>query len=137
MSEYLLDTNICVHFIKGQYDLESKILKAGLQSCFLSEITIAELLFGAENSSPDRRKINLQRVQTLKSSFAGRIIPIGGCLEEYAKQKSYLMKIGRRVEDLDVFIGASSIVNNLILVTRNTKDFINMVGIQLENWIDV
>lgn len=137
MSKYLLDTNICVHYIKGQYDLENKILNAGFKLCYLSEITIAELLFGVENSSADRYANNLKRVEDLKASFSGRIIPITDCLEEYAKQKAQLRKIGRRVEDLDIFIGATSIVRGLTLVTRNTKDFINMENIKLENWIDI
>lgn len=118
MSKYLLDTNICVHFLKGEYDLQNKILKAGLLSCFLSEITIAELLYGVAYSSPERQLMNRQRVEGLKNSFSGRILPIAPCLEKYAEQKAQLRKIGRRVEDLDLFIGATSIVENLILVTR-------------------
>ncbi|SFE87876.1 PIN domain-containing protein [Spirosoma endophyticum] len=136
MNQYLLDTNICIHFIKGAYDLGSKIQKVGFQSCYISEITIAELLYGVENSSLERRSINLQRVINLRTSFAERVIPISQSLEEYAKQKAQLRKIGRRVEDFDIFIGSISIIKNLILVTRNTKDFINMNGVRLENWID-
>ncbi|GAB3754857.1 PIN domain-containing protein [Spirosoma pomorum] len=136
MSQYLLDTNICIHFIKGEYDLGSKIQKVGFQSCYVSEITVAELLYGVENSAPDRRSINLQRVKSLRASFSERVIPISECLEEYANQKAQLRKIGRRVEDLDIFIGATSIVKGLILATRNTKDFINMENIKLENWIN-
>lgn len=136
MSKYLLDTNICIYLIKGKFDLGNKILNMGLQSCYLSEITIAELLFGVENSTPERQSKNLQRVNSLKASFSGRIIPISECLEEYAKQKVLLIKMGRRVDDLDIFIGTTAIVRDFTLVTRNTKDFINMVGIKLENWID-
>lgn len=133
MSKFLLDTNICVHFIKGEFNLRNKILQVGFRFCYISEITIAELLYGVENSSPERRLINLQRVQDLRTSFSGRIIPISECLEEYAKQKAQLRKIGRRVEDLDIFIGATAITKGLILATRNTKDFVNMENIQLEN----
>ena len=136
MSKFLLDTNICVHFIKGEFNLRNKILQVGFRFCYISEITIAELLYGVENSSPERRLINLQRVQDLRISFSGRVIPISECLEEYAKQKAQLRKIGRRVEDLDIFIGATAITKGLILATRNTKDFVNMENIQLENWID-
>jgi tRNA(fMet)-specific endonuclease VapC len=136
MSKFLLDTNICVHFIKGEFNLRNKILQVGFRFCYISEITIAELLYGVENSSPERRSINLQRVQDLRTSFSGRIIPISECLEEYAKHKAQLRKIGRRVEDLDIFIGATAITKGLILATRNTKDFVNMENIQLENWID-
>lgn len=136
MSKYLLDTNICIHFIKGEFDLRSKIQKVGFQSCFISEITIAELLYGVEKSAPDRKTVNLQRVLNLKSAFSEQTVTISECLEEYASQKAQLKSIGRRVEDLDIFIGATAIVSGLILVTRNTKDFTNMNGITLENWID-
>lgn len=135
MSKYLLDTNICIHFIKGEYDLENKIRQVGFSSCYLSEITIAELLYGVENSSPDRRFMNLQRVKNLRTAFSERILSIGACLEEYATQKAQLRRMGRRVEDLDIFIGANAIVKGLTLVTRNTKDFVNMTGVALENWI--
>ena len=48
--KYLLDTNICIYYLKGLYDLKDKIIKAGAENCYISEITLAELKFGAENS---------------------------------------------------------------------------------------
>ncbi|ADB40004.1 type II toxin-antitoxin system VapC family toxin [Spirosoma linguale] len=137
MNQYLLDTNICIHFIKGEYDLENKIRSVGFYACYVSEITIAELAYGVENSSPERQSVNRQRVQHLKASFSERVLPIGECIEEYARQKAQLRRIGRRVEDLDIFIGATAIVKGLTLVTRNAKDFANIAGIALENWIDI
>ena len=50
MKKYLLDTNICIYFLKGQYSLDKKLDNAGLQNCFISEVTVAELKYGAENS---------------------------------------------------------------------------------------
>lgn len=136
MSQYLLDTNICIHFIKGEYELQAKIQRAGFGSCYISEITIAELLYGVENSAPDRQAINRQRVADLRTAFGARVLPVSACLAEYARQKARLRKMGRRVDDLDIFIGATALISGLVLVTRNTKDFINMEGIKLENWID-
>lgn len=52
MSRFLLDTDICIHLMKGEHDLDQKIAVIGLQNCFISEITIAELTYGGENSSP-------------------------------------------------------------------------------------
>ncbi len=49
---YLLDTNICVHFLRGEHRLDEKFATIGLAQCFVSETTIAELLFGAANSAP-------------------------------------------------------------------------------------
>jgi tRNA(fMet)-specific endonuclease VapC len=50
LKQYLLDTNICIYFLKGLFNLDKKIESVGLSNCFVSEITIAELKFGAENS---------------------------------------------------------------------------------------
>jgi len=49
--KYLLDTNICVHYLRGQFKLADKIQEVDLRNCAISEITLAELAYGAENSS--------------------------------------------------------------------------------------
>ena len=136
MNQYLLDTNICVHYLKGEFDLRNKIAKIGYKSCYISEITLAELLYGVENSSPEKHATNLRNFQSLKDIFEGRIVLIGDCFKEYAKQKVALKRKGRIVGEFDMIIGATSLVKSLTLVTRNTKDFINMGNIKLENWID-
>lgn len=136
MSLYLLDTNICVHLLKNEYDIKSRIIQAGIRSCLLSEITIAELLFGVENSAPDRRQKNLENVQDLQALFAGRILPISDSLHEYARQKAALRRSGRVVDEFDLLIGSTAIVHGLTLVSRNIRHFTNMDGLLIENWID-
>lgn len=44
---YLLDTNICIHYFKGQFKLGEKIENIGFQNVAISEITLAELIYGA------------------------------------------------------------------------------------------
>lgn len=48
--KYLLDTSICVFFLRGSLNFDTLIRQKGRENCFISEITIAELRFGAENS---------------------------------------------------------------------------------------
>ena len=48
--KYLLDSNICIHFFRGKYKMIDKLKLIGLKDCAISEITLAELVFGAENS---------------------------------------------------------------------------------------
>ena len=48
--KYLLDTNICIHFFRGKFNLLEKLEEIGLMDCAISEISLAELFFGAENS---------------------------------------------------------------------------------------
>lgn len=137
MSQFLLDTNICVHLLKNEYGIKDKIAQVGTKSCFLSEITLAELLYGIENSAPTKRKENVERFESLRSLFSGRTLPISNVLYEYARQKANVRRIGRPVGEFDLLIGSTAIVHGLTLVTRNTKDFQNLDRIQLENWIDV
>ena len=44
---YLLDTNICIFFTKGHKAVLERFETLGLLACRISEITVAELLFGA------------------------------------------------------------------------------------------
>ena len=136
MIAYLLDTNICIHLLKDQFSIAQKIEDIGLSSFCISEITVAELIYGVENGNDIQRETNLKNINQLISAFSDRTLLIGDCFYEYARQKSNLRRIGRTVGEFDLLIGSTAIVNDLILVTRNTKDFINLNGIKLENWID-
>lgn len=133
---YLLDTNICIHLFKGDDELLHRIEAIGLAQCFLSEITVLELMFGVENSSPARRESNRDNLNWLESAFSGRILLIGDGFETYAQQKVRLRRAGKPVGDFDLLIGSTAIAHNLVLVTRNTKDFVNLPLRGLENWID-
>lgn len=63
--KFLLDTNICIHFLRGNDALLEKFKSVGLLNCAISEITLAELSFGAENSSyPDDNRKLLEISQT-------------------------------------------------------------------------
>lgn len=133
---YLLDTNICIYLFKGAGSVETRINQVGISTCFLSEITIAELMFGVENSAPDRRFANQANLEWLYQAFTGRVLSIRHGLPVYAQQKARLRRAGRPVGEFDLLIGATAIAHNLTLVTRNTRDFVNLDSIRLENWID-
>jgi len=132
LNKYLLDTNICVYFLKGRYDLNTKIKNVHAENCFISEITIAELKFGAENS--EQREKNRKTVDEFVSKFT--IIPIFNSLDIYAKEKARLRHIGLPLDEFDLLIGSTAISNDLILVTRNISDFERMQGIKIENWTE-
>jgi len=39
--KYLLDTNICIYFLKGRFGLVETFDKLGFENLYISEITIA------------------------------------------------------------------------------------------------
>ncbi len=134
MGQYLLDTNICVFLLRGQYDVDKKIDEVGLENCHISEITMAELKYDAELG---RKKGIKQRAQGLDSFLSSiQILPISNAIDLYASEKARLRLAGTPADDdFDLLIGCTAIVNDLIMVTENIKDFKNFSNIKLENWI--
>jgi tRNA(fMet)-specific endonuclease VapC len=128
---YLLDTNICIHFFRGKFNLIEKFQQVKLENCAISEITLAELMFGAENSS------NPTKNRALVEQFASqvKILPIFNAIAFYANEKVRLRKKGEMISDFDLLIGATAISNGLIMITENSKEFNRITAIQLENWI--
>ncbi|MBC6613377.1 PIN domain-containing protein [Hymenobacter sp. BT507] len=136
MIQYVLDTNICVHFLKNEHQIPQQIAAVGFANCYLSELTIAELLFGVANSAPAWQAANRQAVEELRLTFAERILLIGPGLEYYAQQKVELRKKGRPVDDMDLLIGVTAMAHGFTLVTRNTRHFADIDGLSLQNWVD-
>jgi len=129
--QYLLDTNICVFFLRGKLNLNELIKQKGRENCFISETTLVELRYGAKNSD------NPNKSHKSVDAFVGglSIIPIYGSIKRYAKEKVRLRKLGKPMHDeFDLLIGVTAIENKLTLVTENSKDFERLDGIKLENW---
>jgi len=131
LKKYLLDTSICVFFLRGTLNLDNTFREKGRENCQISEITIAELRFGAENSKDPAK--SHQAVSDFLKGLA--IIPIFNCIDRYAEEKVRLRKIGKPMHDeFDLLIGVTAVQNQLILVTDNEKDFERLDGITIENW---
>ncbi|MBL7718611.1 MAG: type II toxin-antitoxin system VapC family toxin [Flavipsychrobacter sp.] len=133
MTKYLFDTSICVFFLRGKLNLDDTIRAVGLENCYISEITVFELWYGAENSDNPTKSH-----RSVNAFLAGlNIIPISGCVKKYAKEKVRLKKAGKPMHDeFDLLIGATAIEHGLILITDNVKDFQRLNGLKIENWME-
>ncbi len=130
--KYLLDTNICIHFLRGKFEIDRKLKIIGLENCYISEITVLELRYGAEKS------INKLKSHKAVDDFVRGIviIPIFGSILKYAEEKVRLNKVGKPQNDnFDLLIGVTAVENKLILITENMKDFERLQNIQIENWV--
>lgn len=87
---YLLDTNICIHFLNGQFNLNDKITQIGFDNCYISEVTILELLYGVVNSDSSKKDRNLERLRGFEDLIKKRILPIRPAFEIFSTQKSHL-----------------------------------------------
>lgn len=128
---YLLDTNICIHLFRGKFNLIEKFEEIMLSDCAISEITLAELAFGAENS------LNPEKNHKIIDEFSEqvKVLPIFNTIQVYATEKVRLRKAGMMISDFDLLIGCTAIVNDLIMVTENLQEFERISNIKLENWV--
>lgn len=131
--QYLLDTNICVFFLRGKLNLDEIIREKGVENCFISELTIFELRYGAENS--DNPKKSHDAVGRFVKGLTA--IPIIGSVKKYAETKTSLRKKGTPMHDeFDLIIGVTALTNELVLVTDNLKDFKHIKNLKMENWVE-
>ena len=135
MKRHLLDTNICIFLLRGQYDIAKRLDEVGLENCYISEITEAELKYGAELG---RRKGLKQRTEQLQEFLDFiQVLPIGDAIDLYASEKARLRLAGTPVDDdFDLLIGCTAIVNDMVMVTENFKHFKHFADIRLENWVE-
>ena len=131
MKKYLLDTNICIFYFKEKHSIRERLQQTGFEKCAISEITLAELIYGAECS------INIEKNINIINNFIQHIqvLPVLNAIGIYAKEKALLRKAGILIDDLDIFIGATAIANNMILITDNEKHLNRLSKIQIENWV--
>jgi tRNA(fMet)-specific endonuclease VapC len=79
MKKYLLDTNICIYYLKGLFGIEKHLAQVGVENCYISVITLAELQYGVANSHENRKAENQQGLTRLKEAFP--VIPLEDCIE--------------------------------------------------------
>jgi tRNA(fMet)-specific endonuclease VapC len=128
--KYLLDTNICIFFLQGKYGVKEKIQEAGRKNCYISEITIAELLYGAAYSNSEKHRHD---VEILLESLT--VVPIYDSLPTYATTKASLRREGQMIEEFDMLIGSSAVHHGYVMVTENVDHFKRIPGIEIECWV--
>ena len=131
MNKYLLDTNIVIFLFKNKYQIQEKMSFVGLQNCFVSEITLAELKIGAESSADPTK--NHALINLLTETVT--VLPITKVLDVFAVEKVRLAKAGTPMHDqFDVLIAATALVYDLVVVTNNVRHFVIYEALGVEDW---
>ena len=105
-----------------------------------SVITYAEILAGIALLPAGKRRDAMTQAarQIFEEDFAGRCLDFGGlAVGCYAMVRAQRQLAGRRIDTADAQIAAIALGAKLVLVTRNTKDFVGIDGLKLHNpWQD-
>jgi len=129
---YLLDTNVCVVYLNGRSrSVRDRLLATPSEEIAVCSVVKTELFYGAYRS--DRPKRTLERQQ----AFLGRFIslPFGDEAALLAGEiRAKLARAGTPIGSHDLQIAAIALVNDLIVVTHNTREFERVEGLPIEDW---
>ena len=132
MNGFLLDSNACIRSLN---DLNSsvarKIAKIPPAQINLCTIVQMELSYGAYRSF--RIEDNLAILARFFNLF--RVLPFNSqAALKMGQIRAQLAKKGTPIGPYDLQIAAIALVNNLILVTHNTREFKRVEGLKIEDW---
>ena len=133
--KYLLDTNVISEIQKSNCNENVKkfINTLHWEDLYLSVITIGELCYGVEKLPQSKKKheLSIWLYTELPEWFKGRVISLDTeVLIEWGKLRA---AVQRTLPAVDSLIAAIGIVHHTFLVTRNTKDFEGIEGVNLIN----
>ncbi|MBQ8441791.1 MAG: PIN domain-containing protein [Bacteroides sp.] len=129
IKRFMLDTNAVIEMLHGNRKMIGCIERAGRKNCCISEITIAELYYGAVKGGNPK---NFQDIETVQRIF--EIAPLYPTYLEYAKIRHNLVTKGLAIDTFDMLIGASAIQCNCVLITHNRKHFERIPNLVIEDW---
>ena len=126
----ILDTDHCIALLRQKLDLSDHV--APDEELFITSITVAELIHGADRSV--RREDNLTRLEVLFAALT--VLPFDEmAARRFGHLKAELEERGEPLDDLDLQIASIALEHKLPLATNNTKHFKRVKDLQLENWI--
>ncbi len=154
MPSYLLDTDVFIHFLRGSNGRLISAVSDNIDKIFLSEISIVEILEGVahENEKSRRHNRKQQLINSMnqfrdilsfddraRDAFYGIRRTLYARYQNPLKNRHMIQRA--QVQNapqirMDLMNAAIARSNDLVVVTRNVKDYSLIPGIQVENWVD-
>ena len=129
----LLDTNICIYIIKNRPpEARKRFQQYDIGDIGVSTITVAELEYGVQKSAA------VERNQKALESF---LLPLEFLDFDHLAARAYgniraaLERSGAPIGCMDMRIAAQARAHDLLLVTRNLREFQRVAGIRCESWV--
>lgn len=111
----LCDTNILIEVYRGNNSIIEKLKEVGQHNLAISDVTSAELLFGARNKA---------ELKIIKSDISKLVeLPINEDISRLAVKLVEKYSLSHNLNLPDALIASTSLVYDLKLFTLNLKDF--------------
>lgn len=131
---YMLDTNICIYVIKKMPpSVIRRFMEHDASEICVSSITYAEMMHGVEKSQAKERN----RIAYMLFMSALTVLDFdAAAAQEYGRIRANLEMKGTPIGPMDMLIAAHAKSQGLTLVTNNTREFVRVEGLALENWAE-
>lgn len=129
---YLLDTNCCIHLLKGTDPAWLQRFSSMDPDTFaVCTVVQAELEYGANRSQ--RVAENLRKFRQFLAPL--RNLPFDEkAAVAYGEIRSTLERLGTPIGPNDLLIASIARVNGMTVLTRNTREFSRVPGLLVETW---
>lgn len=130
---YLLDTNVCIYFMKNTYPiLTGRLFSCDPAQLAISSITVFELEYGAEKSNWSEK--TRHKLAMFLSPFS--ILPFTSEDAVTAGRiRGYLERRGTPIGPYDIQIAAQGVSRGITVITHNIGEFSRVPNLKLEDWI--
>jgi tRNA(fMet)-specific endonuclease VapC len=129
---FLLDTDVSSAFLKNVRGLAHRFVQHSGR-LYLPTIVLGELYTWAY-----RRPDPAPTLQAIESGLLPQVKVLvfdGPCAHEFGRLRALLLKSGRSVPTVDAQIAATALAHDLTVVTHNIKDYCDIPGLQISDWL--
>jgi tRNA(fMet)-specific endonuclease VapC len=128
---FLVDTDICSAYLKRSGLVTNRFIQYGGR-LNISAVTLGELFAWAPRAkaSPGR----LQQVHDLLREVL--VLPVDETIaRRFGEERAWQLDRGLATPDLDLLNASVALVHGLTLETHNTRDYTNVSGLSLVDWL--
>ena len=134
MKRCTLDTNIITAFLKNDLRVVQRVSDylELFEKLTINIISYYEILRGLKDLG------NEEKLKWFEGFIQeNELVSIRkDTVEKAAEIYVYLKKEGNLIEDADLLMASTAIVEDLVLITNNIKHFKRVKGLRIDNWIE-
>jgi len=136
---YLLDTDVVSALAKPKRDVTARdwVRAVPMERLYLSDVTVGEIAKGIARVRDAARQAALLSWldDELLPSFEDRVLPVDRRVwRRWGLLTGEAMARGRPVPVIDALIAATALERGLIVVTRNSRDFLRLGAPTVDPW---
>jgi tRNA(fMet)-specific endonuclease VapC len=134
---YLLDTNVFSEITKPFPN--KKVIETyhyRLNQIYLATTVWQELSYGYQILPEGRKKQDIQKFLTSQIVTLPHLNYTKACADIHATIRAQAKSAGTPIAFVDSQIAAIAMANDMVLITRNIKNFAAITGLKLANWFE-